>query len=377
MTGASSSAITEAFYRVEVRNRATGRTVPGCVFEEGEGDYSRTLDGISEATFSTVRSPGCDECDCVPVARRDELAIIRSDRKEPAWVGPILRVVDDPETGLFEFKARDRLYWWEGAPAIADVITPGETEMPIVELIAEYIRQMEKSSGVEIDHRFRSSGDGKPPASDASVTAFIEVGDSIYSDFKNLSDTLFDFTVVGQNLYWGAPRVPITNGPALDGSHWVNRPLIDRDASEVVSQVIMVGTSDVIERFPPEPLDIGYGLRTTTVSDSNINTRSEALAAAEALYEANSRPTDFIVTGGGSLSPDFPLPMHELIPGRRFPVRISGSCLEASAELELFNLIVEFGSVARPTRGLKELRVAADFSQPGALGGAERQSAAA
>lgn len=370
------TALTEAFYTVEIRDRITGDVVPGCVFNAGYGSYRRVLDRISDAEFSTVDDPECETCDCVPEERVHELAIVRDDRKEPAFIGPITRIIDERGSGELQIQAQDRMFWWDGVAAAQPVLNDEGQEIDVTLLIAEYIRQFNENSSAKLDTRFRGKSDGVPPLSGVEITSFLEQGDSIYSDFRALSETVFDFTAVGPHVYWGAPEIPITKGPRLLNSHWETPPRIDRDASEVVSQVVVEGDDGIREVFPPEPVDIGYGLKTAYVSDSDINTSGEALDRAETVYEANKRPTAFIVTGLTSLSPSFPLPMHELIMGRKYPVTIEGRCLEVSTELQMFNLVVEFGSVAEPEQRIKELRVAADFSQPGALGSSTAQSAA-
>lgn len=370
------SRLTEAFYRVEVRDRVSKDVVPGCVFNSGFGSFRRGLDLVSDAEFTTITDPECSTCDCEPVERKHELAIIRDDRREPTWIGPITRIIDKGDDGELQIVAQDRLFWWEGVPAAQAVDNPEEDEIDVTLLIAEYIRQMSAGSSVDIDSRFRGKPDGVPPLSELEIASFIQVGDSIWEDFRALAETVFDFTMVGPHLYWGAPEINITKGRRLTNDHWDQTPTIDRDASEVVSQVVVNGAQGIQAVFPDEPIDLGFGLKTGFFSDSDINSVVEARDRAETIYEANKRPTGFIVTGLTSLSPSFPASMHELIPGRMFPVTINGRCLSVSAELQLFNLAVEFGSVAEPDQRIKELRVAADFSQPGALGSSTTQSTA-
>ena len=369
------TALTEGCYTVEIRDRESGRA--RCKFAEGAGFFERKRDATSDAEFSTKIDLDCAKCFCIPRPRKDELAIIRDDWPEPAWVGPITRIVDDPDTRAFKINAEDRTFWWDGAAASSNFERLENNQIDTVEVVSEIIRQFNVFAGEELlDHNFRGSKNGKPPASGLLLTADIERFESLWAEFAGLAESVFDFTVVGPHLYWGAPGIPISDGPRLNSTHWTNRPLIDRDASSVVSQVRVTGQGGVSAAWPPTSIDNGYGHKTGYLNDSNLNTAAEALAVAVEVYEANKEPTDFIVTGGGSLSSSFPLSMHELIPGRRFLVDLSGACLEASAELELFNLIVEFNSVASPVQKLQETRVAADFSQPGAIGSAERQSAA-
>lgn len=370
-TGTGFSRLTEASYRVEVRDRYTEATV--CVFDEGEGVFTRTLDGTTTAEW--IVPADCGACDCPVTERRHELAFIRDDWPEAAWVGPIVRTVDDAAQGTIRYNAVDRLYWWQGAAASRDIIYQAPNERDAVALFEEMAQVADEFADANLQRLF--DGDRLPPAAGLLVESKVKAGESVWSAMVGLAKSVIDFTVVGPQLYWGSPEIPIEDGPAILPTHFTAVPILDRDAESVVTQVVVVGAGGVRGVYPAnsDVVDIGYGHRTEFISDTNLNNVAEASAAAREIFEQNSTPSTFIITGEGSLDSSFPVPLHELIPGRNFLVTATGQCLEASEELvQLFNVIVEIRTEADPGKRLREYRVAADFGKPGSSGAAERIS---
>jgi hypothetical protein len=378
----SFSPLTEATYTVVVQKRSTGAEVGGCRFTQGNGGFTRVLDGISSGEV-TVPASGCS-CDCIPDGRNHELAFYRDDcPDEPAWVGPIVRIVDDAAAGTIRIQAYDRLYWVEGAPASRDILYGAPNEIDIVELFAEFLEDAALYEDPNIDYWYRGSPGNLPPLGDLLLESNVEQYGSIYSGMIGLAKSSLDFTMVGPHLYWGSPSVPIAKGPPLNSSHWSTPPIIDRDFGSVTSRVIVTAAGGVLGIYPPlsereEPSQRGDGNRTVFIADTNLNTQAEANSKARDVYLQNSGPTDFIITGDGSLSDKFPHDLKGLIPGRLYPVTADGQCLQADAdELQLFNVVVEIGdgSAESKNNNLFERRVAGDFAKPGSEGSAERQSA--
>lgn len=378
-------ALTEATYEIKVLDRYTGRPVPGCTFDQGdiEADFNRTLDGISGASLiQRISSADCvngqlPECDCDIIERRHELAFFRSDRpSEPAWVGPITRRVDDPFQGTIRIVADDRLYWWEGAVALRNLINQLPNEINGREIVLQLFELAEEYAdpGAGLDFWYEGVNGQLPPDFQVFVESKLKAGESVWGAIAGYAKSILDFTVVGPHLYWGVPEIPIKDGPKLTPDMWAAPPVIDRDAGGVATQVIVVGAGGVTGIYPAKDVDRGFGKRAIFVSDTNLNSQLEADTLAKAIYEQNETASDFIITGEGSLSANFPLSLHELIPGRIFPVCATGQCLETEDVLRLFNVVVQIGTVANPSRCLVEKAVKADFQRPGSEGKAERQS---
>lgn len=374
MTGNCStgfSRITEATYEVVVQVRGTGEEV--CSFDEGEGNFGRALDQVSTAEWEFPIEDGCG-CDCPVIERQHELAFYRDDWPEPAWIGPILRTVPGSGNSSLRINAVDRLYWSEGAPSSRDIVYQAPNEIEIVDLMEELFAEADRYEVTDLYREFRG---GLPPAAGLLVESKLRQGESVWSQIVSKAKSVVDFTVVGPHLYWGSPEIPIEDGPTITSAHFDVPPIVDRDAGSVVTQVVVTAAGGVVGIYPPlgEETDLGLGKRTEFISDTNLNTEAEATARAFEIFEANKAPSVFVITGEGTLSPDFPLPLHELIPGRNFLVTADGPCLEPSDELlQLFNLVVEIRTEAGPVKQLREYRVAGDFGDTGSQGKSERQS---
>lgn len=372
-----STPLTRATYEARIQTR-DGRVIRGCRFNRGVGSFNRVLDGVSAAEL-TVPATDCD-CSCVIDFRNTELAFYRDDCEEPAWVGPIVRMVDDPTQGTIRFAAVDRLYWWEGAEAIRAISRLVPNEIDVVDYLWELIGQAEEFFPSLIQYGFRNDNTLRPPPSELLIEAELAVGESLFSQFLTLAKTVLDFTMVGPHLYWGSPEIAIEDGANLNGLHWTKPPVIDRDLSSIATQVRVTGSGGVVGLYPAENIDTGNGKRSLFINDTNLNTQAEVDARAFEVFEQNSTATNFIITGDGSLSELFPGDpngcgrLSGLIPGRNYLVSASAACLESGDELlQLFNVVVEIGDESNTGR-LVEKRVAGDFQRPGSEGSAERIS---
>jgi hypothetical protein len=339
------------------------------------------LDGISSAEL-TIPVNGCN-CDCIPDGRQHELAFYRDDcPEEPAWIGPVVRIVDDDAAGTIRIAAYDRLYWVEGSPTSRAIVHEVPNEVDIVEVFGELLADAELYEDPNIDWYYKQVNGNLPPLGDLLVEAKLLEGESIWSAIAGYAKSALDFTMVGTQLYWGSPEIPIEDGPLLTSNAWNNPPIIDRDFGAVVTRVVVFGSNGVQASCPTKEeeermVDLdGSGKRTIFVTDTLLNTEAEAEARACEIYAQNSTASDFIITGDGSLSSAFPHGLKGLIPGRNYRVEADGQCLSTREDLlQLFNVVVRIGSRARPNRTLTETGVAADFRRPGSDGSAERQSA--
>lgn len=371
-------ALTEATYEVAVQDRSTGAVLGGCRFTEGTASFNRGLNIISQAEITTP-SRGC-ECECIPEDRSAELAFYRSDQpEEPVWVGPITRVVDDPAANTIRIAAFDRLYWAEGAPASRDIVYSAPNEIDIVELFDQLMTEAVNYEDPVIDRYFGGKFGALPPLGGLLVESSLQQNESVWSVIAGLSKSALDFTMVGPHLYWGSPTIPIERGSPITSDAWETPPIIDRDFGSVGSRVIVTIGGGLKGIYPPltetETATAG-GKRTLFVADTSLNTQAEADAKAKDVYDQNSAPVDFVITGDGSLSSRFPGTVADLVPGRLYPVTAFGQCLQTDEDLlQLFNVVVEIGSRSLPGQRMTEARVAADFAKPGVESSAERVSA--
>lgn len=358
---------TQATYRITIQDRETGRPVPGCSLTSGEARFGRKYRGISQAAV-TVPQRTCS-CDCIVDDGSQELAFYRSDSPaEPAWIGPVARLTDDPETGDLTIAAFDRLYWAEGAPASRPIRFSTPNEIDVVDLAELLLIDAERYEPTGLLRGFRGVTGQTPPKSGLKIEQVLDTGESIWSVFDRLSRTSLAYSVVGRNLYWGSPRIPIDEGPRILSTHWRARPSIERNLSRTATRVRVTGSNNVVGEWPPTTEDEvprGSGRRTLFFTNSQLNSQDEATTAAREIYFQNSGPSDFIVTGSNTLDESFPHGMEGLVPGRLYPVEARATCLETSELLELVNVSVRIEAQASPAQVWKEAGVAADFQEPG------------
>lgn len=363
------AAMSRGEYLVDIITRTTGAA--RCTFRGGslDGKFTRVLDGTSEAELNLSTANGC--CPCIPVPRVDELRIRRIGENDgETWIGPVTRVVDDHERGLLTIYADDRSYWWQGAPVLKAVTMNDTDPVAIGQVLLDAMTGY-TDLGPAIPF-------GTPEGYGITIDADIKYGESAWDLWTNYAKSLLDFTVVGSRLIWGGREIPIEDGPALRQSvAWsAGNLVVDRDATAVASRVRVQGAGGLLAWWPPEDTDNGYGRRTLFVADTNLNSEAEATEQARFIYEANKRPSDFLISGGGTLGVNAPVCMYDLIPGRKFPIAADDGCLATSEVQRLSKLVVEFGSgVGCDGRwAIVENKVAIDLQRAGSQGTATRVS---
>lgn len=368
---------TTATYRIEIVDRATGRKVPGCNFTTGgvEFEFSRVLNDAGQMRLIINRSvEGCDlTCECSPRARLHEVVAFRSDRdSEAAFVGPITNVLDEPDLGILTVTALDRFSWIFGSQTTRafDVGSFGPTdrngEVSPVNVFGGLLADAERYQATGLIGpsplpRDLGAVQVEPPA--------IEQGESTWFYLQGYLGTQIDFTVAGQNLYWGAPEIPLTNGIDLRAStDWRSggKPSAEESGEDTASQVKVAGSSGIVGTYPPEDVDRGWGRYTLFVNDTEITTQGEADAEAQRIWEANNQPALFLISGEGSLSESANLDLASLVPGRKHRITADAGCIRTEDIRRITAVVVSGRSTQAPGGyALVEERVAVDFQPPG------------
>jgi len=371
--------LTEATYRIEVLHRVSGRRVAGCFFTSGNitANFNRVFNAKSTASLVLLNSnsgglcTGCtpNGCPCIPKKRKHELAFYRNDEKDPVWIGPVTGTTVDGTNGALTIRAEDRTYWWEGAPAQRGIVG----NYTIDELFRRYTDQAEEYQPSGLQRR-----DGAVTASPNDLNVNVGAGDELYGEILSLAKTLMVFTVVGNQVYYGAPALPMKDGPAIKASRSLagdGQITVDEDGTNILTRVNFIGANGVTSSYPPVEVDLGYGKRTSFEADTNVDDQDEADARSKAIFDQNTEPQTFLVTGGNSLSPSFPGTLKTLVPGRFFPVEADSGCAITPAERRRLNFVsVNIEATEANGWQLEEKRVAVDFSSPDTLGTAQAVS---
>lgn len=306
---------TTATYRIEVRNRLTGQLNPTCRFVEGliEAEFGAVLDDISTA-YVTITAPS--DNDGVAGAQLtewvDELVFYREGNPEPVWLGPI--VGSSESMSELTIRAVDRL------GSIGDRRSPIShpalgRSAPTVDPhdLALWLLSAAEQQGPLglrlIDPPYAST----PPL----VTADIAAGDLLWDALRDLADSAIDFTVMGPRLYFGAPTIQLTDLPQLDTRlHWLeDGAAIETDARNMATEIEVLGGGGAVAYWPVYPDPVSPLFRPLRLIRENVTSEAELERIARDAWAQSQSPTTTVLTDP-SLSPEAPVAVEDLIPGR-------------------------------------------------------------
>ena len=306
---------TTATYRIEVRNRLTGQINPTCRFVEGliEAEFGAVLDDISTA-FVTVTAPAENDgvAGAVLTEWVDELVFYRDGNPEPVWIGPIVGTAES--LSEFTVRAVDRL--GNMGDRRAPISHPASRlSIPTVDPhdAALWLLTAAEQQG-ELGLRLIDP----PYATTASlISVEVTAGDLLFDALTDLARDSIDFTVVGPRLYFGAPTITLTDLPQLDTRlHWLeDGAAIDTDARSAATEVEVIGGGGAVGYWPPDPEPASFLFRPVRLVRENITSVAQLQRIARDAYAA-ARETVVTVLTDPSLSPEAPVAVEDLIPGR-------------------------------------------------------------
>ena len=309
---------TTATYRIEVRNRETGQINPTCRFVEGliEAEFGAVLDDISSA-FVTITAP--ENNDGVAGAQLtewvDELVFYRDRNPEPVWVGPIVGSTESMSE--LTIRAVDRLgnIGDRRAPINHPAFAREDPTVDPHDLALWILTAAEQQAPLGltlIDPPYATSA--------PLVTAEIVAGDLLFDALTNLAEDSIDFTVVGPRLYFGAPTITVPDLPQLDTRiHWLeDGAAIDSSAMNMATEIEVVGVGGAVAYWPPVPAS-SFLFRPLRLVRENITSVAQLERIARDAWASAQAPSVTVLTDP-SLSPDAPVAVEDLIPGRMLTI---------------------------------------------------------
>ena len=310
---------TTATYRIEVRNRATGQINPTCRFVEGliEAEFGAVLDDISSA-FVTVTAPADNAgvAGAQLVEWVDELVFYRDNNPEPVWVGPIVGTAESMSE--LTIRAVDRL--GNMGDRRAPINHPAfAREVPSVDPhdVALWLLTAAEQQGplglTLVDPPFATQA--------GLVTAEIVAGDLLWDALTGLAEDSIDFTAVGQRLFFGAPTITLPDLPQLDTRmHWLeDGAAIDTDGRNMATEVEVIGGGGAVAYWPVEAAPVSFLFRPLRLVRENITSVAQLERIARDAW-ASAQQASVTVLTDPSLSPDAPVAVEDLIPGRMVTV---------------------------------------------------------
>lgn len=241
------------------------------------------------------------------------------------WVGPIDHgPIPDPSTtggDRVHVTALDRSslwearWWWEPRP---------ERPTDALNAFTEALDMADRHDPIELERR---SGN---PAGQAHLFG-AEQWEPVDSSIRLLADSWIDYTVVDNQLHYGAYEIVIPDGPTLSNRSWRDTAVGQTYTGDGVgNRIRAIGSNGFEGHWPPDLrfehpslVERAVGLRTLTVAVPDVCCPSTLTQVARSTYWERFRPMVGLTDDGARpLADDAQVDLFDLIPGRLFPIRV-------------------------------------------------------
>lgn len=302
--------------------------------------WSRKRDDFSEASLVVTKSKSGADC-CGRLGRTrtwgHELRIYRD--QKPVWEGPIIRKTE--RRGTVELEARDMLFWLDRREIAGNVHEWAGKDTG--QLIRELIQASFLAGNVILDPGLIEYADlrnsGTTSTTDRLWAATTTIGEVV----RDLIPAGVDLFAVGRKIHSFHERTQLAYTPhRFTETHFLDELQIMENGLDACTRALVVGGQPVdgagqpIEDVAPV---IGsatvadadalafYGLVTRMTTSNNVVQQGVANGIASAMLAAGfPPPIDIQVPTGARLSPEAPVDINQLIPGRPFTVLLDTFC---------------------------------------------------
>lgn len=321
-----------------------------------ELEWSRKRDDWSESTITVSKSlAGADCCGKLGQTRTwgHELRIYRD--KKPVWEGPILRTRERRSSITFE--ARDMLFWlerrqinpagnlyhyWGGADTgalIRQVVTDAFPLAPDWNPgLIEYAVLQDTGTTSTTEKLWKNTTTVGEVVRDliGSGVDLFTVGRRIYAVSDKAAANIAPYRLRESDFL--TELEVIENGlDAATLAFCVGGQPVDGAGNPVQDVAPVVGSSGGVDPF--------YGMVTRFTTSQNVVRQDVASGIADAVRSYGfPPPVDIIVPNGAKLSPQAPVEIGQLIPGRVFEVSLENYCRNVRQRFRLNELNVEWNS---------------------------------
>jgi hypothetical protein len=332
--------------------------------------FNRVVDDVSEATVDLVTSGNGlrDEPCCRLVDEIDpwahELAIYRDSRL--VWIGPILDLDYDNDSGDTTVYARDRLAWadkrildnWTANPTLGifqslirpldglptegyfstlDQTPPSpDDDMDVATIFQVLFNQAYNKYGTAGQFGLTISG-----ISATNVRTIYEVYDEdrrmAGDELRTLARTGIDFTVVTNQLICGGQEIDPTTNIQLTDAHWLTLPKTDVKGIQMRTIQYLAGGGGGAQGYDEDATFRAVSANTATYGfldvfsnepdllDDDITVPNNGIeSGARGRLDLNDQPVGYV--SGGQLGPNAPVTIDQLIPGIGIQLRLKGTC---------------------------------------------------
>jgi hypothetical protein len=313
-------------YDVSITYRG-GKAAVG-TFEFERLQWARELNDVSEARV--LIPPSC----CGRLADADawshELHISRNG--DEVWAGPIVTAAAC-RSGT-TIVARDMLEWLGHRVIHEGHVWPEDPGVGAVQAAVELIEDGFAPDDPEVLKYLHAVGIGvvggrEYPANSAYVLDAL----------KDLAKGALDFTAVGRRIVVLPQGASLGRTTILTCDAFQGDVCTASDGLAAVTRGVVTGDEETGVTGSYGGVDPYYGLLEALVEDTAI--KSNATAAAQARGMVNGRPPVLVQPpDSGSLAPDAPVCLEQLVPGVTVPVVVDCTCRTVAQDLRLTSLSV-------------------------------------
>lgn len=330
--------------------------------------WGRKRDDWSEGSITVTKSLSGSDC-CGKLGRTHtwghELRIYRDSKT--VWTGPIVKIREKRAT--LQIDARDMLFWFDRR-SLETRAGPyhwwfgGDTGAIIRFIVQEAFTNPNPGNGENWDPGLLAHAVLQDTGTTSTTERLWGHSTSVGEVVRDLIGAGVDIYTIGRAIYVISDKIAAGTAPyRLRESDFLSELEVVENGLDAATEVFCVGGQPVDGSGNPinDPnvgpvigaaggWDPFYGKVTQHTSSSNVVRQDVAngIAAARRAY-GYPPPNDIIVPTGAKLSPEAPVEIGQLVPGRLFQITLESYCRAIQQDFRLNELSVKWDSSGTET----------------------------
>lgn len=312
-------------YQVSITYRGGGASLG--VFDFERLTWGRELDDVSEARVTIP--PSCCGRLSEASAWSHELHISRNGIEQ--WVGPIVTPISC-RSGT-TIIARDMLEWLAHRVIHSD---HSWTAIGAVQAAVELIQDGFEPDDPQVLKYLQQVGIGVVGDREYKANAKY-----VLDALKDLANGSLDFTTIGRRIVVMNSGASLGETTLLTCDHFQGDVCTTADGQATVTRGVVTGDTETGVVGEYGGVDGYFGLLEKLVEDTSVKSNATAADQARGMVNgANPPPLLVQPPDNGSLSPDAPVCLEQLVPGVTVPVVVDCTCRTVAQDMRLTGLSV-------------------------------------
>ena len=283
-----------------------------------------------------------------------EMSIYRDG--EEVWCGPVTGGLYSHSKGTLELSAKDLMAWFDHRWVELLVMDQYFDDVDVAEVMYWLLEHGYSKDPFNLEYSIMPIN---VPMT-REYTAFTQgerwggayplIGDEL----RSLTEMGIDFTVVRRNMLGGNLHASNRGAFTLTERHWSTLPDIPMVGSTMATDLAVMGGSGGYGGWYDDQMYIArstdtirekYGLLQEVVVNKTATdvdtTQTNNPIKSQAQQELSIRENPFVYLNGGTLSPDAPVSVDMLVPGRAFDVQFNATCRAVEGTYRLYGINVK------------------------------------